>query len=104
MCLCVSALATVREREQCRVRRRFPDYLMPRRPTSLVTPRSAPRTVVVPRVPKPAVGTPRQTAPVREKQGRSWFGRLLKIGVFLTIWGFVTLVAIVIWAAYDLPR
>src|SRR5580658_2200778 len=104
MCPSVSARATVRERGQCRVRRRFPDYLMPRRRTSLVTPRSAPRTVVVPRVPKPAATPPRQSVPVREKQGRSLFGRLVKAGVFLTIWGLIALVAIVIWAAYDLPR
>ena len=29
---------------------------------------------------------------------------MLKAAVFLTVWGLVALVAIVIWAAYDLPR
>jgi penicillin-binding protein 1A len=46
----------------------------------------------------------RQAEPVRRKPRRWLFGRLLAIGVILTIWGLVVLAGVVIWAARDLPR
>ena len=38
------------------------------------------------------------------REVRSLVGRLLRLVVILTIWGLVVAGAIVIWAAYDLPR
>jgi penicillin-binding protein 1A len=80
---------------------------MPRRPTSLISQRStrqaAAATLV--RAPVPVAARARSVAPpVREARGRSLLGRLLRFGMYLTIWGLVALTAIVIWAAYDLPR
>jgi len=66
---------------------------------STVAGRSPSRPPPVVRAPRPAA----VSAPVREKRGRSMIGRLLRFGVFLTIWGLVVLGGIVIWAAYDLP-
>jgi penicillin-binding protein 1A len=41
---------------------------------------------------------------VREKRGRSLLGWPLRLGIYLAICGFAAMVAIVVWAAYDLPR
>jgi penicillin-binding protein 1A len=38
------------------------------------------------------------------RRRRSFAGRLLVLGCFVAVWGLVALIAIVIWAAYDLPR
>jgi penicillin-binding protein 1A len=46
----------------------------------------------------------RRDEPVRGKTRRSLLGRLLGIGLILTIWGLVVVAGIVIWAARDLPR
>src|ERR1700678_470586 len=82
---------------------------MPRRPTSLVSQRSSRQSSALGRVsvPTPARPLPRPrpaAPPVREKRGGSFLGRLLRFGMYLTIWGLVALAGIVIWAAYDLPR
>jgi penicillin-binding protein 1A len=77
---------------------------MPRRPTSLVTPRSTPRSAAIGRASGPSAARARGAARARPKYGRSLWGRLLKLAVFLAVWGLVALGAIVIWAAYDLPR
>jgi penicillin-binding protein 1A len=80
---------------------------MPRRPTSLISDRSArqgfrprPATPVI----APAIPRPRRIEPVKRSGRRSLLWRLLRAGVILTIWGLVVLGVIVIWAAYDLPR
>ena len=77
---------------------------MPRRPTSLVSQRSTTPPVVRNRPVAPAVQRPKPLAPVRGSARSSVPGKLLRIGVILTIWGLVALGGIVIWAAYDLPR
>src|SRR5580698_8073989 len=77
---------------------------MPRRPTSLVSQRSTRQSAGTIRAAAPAIPRPRQIAPVRARRETSLLGRLLRLSVFLSIWGLVVLAGIVIWAAYDLPR
>jgi penicillin-binding protein 1A len=75
---------------------------MPRRPTTLVTaPRSPSRPMASARVSELAPARPRPIGPSRS---RSLAGLLLRIGIIAGIWGLVAVGAIVIWAAYDLPR
>src|ERR1700722_9624872 len=68
---------------------RFQGDRMPRRAMTAVVPGRA---------------TARASAPVRGKKRRSLLGRLLTLAVILTVWGFVVMAGIVIWAARDLPR
>jgi penicillin-binding protein 1A len=71
---------------------------MPRRPTSLVSQRSTARAAA------PVPARPARSEPARTTGRRSLPGRLLGLCVILTVWGLLVLGAIVIWAAYDLPR
>ena len=57
-----------------------------------------------PSLPRSATTGSRRVEPVRRKPRRSLLGRLLGIGLILTIWGLVVVAVIVIWAARDLPR
>jgi penicillin-binding protein 1A len=58
--------------------------------------------------PARAVGSsnvrPRPDKTSRGKTRPSLLGRLLRLGLILTIWGLVVLAGVVLWAAYDLPR
>jgi penicillin-binding protein 1A len=77
-----------------------PGGLMPRRPTSLVSSRSTPRSAATPRAARPLAGQRRGVT----TRGRPLLGRLLKFGIFLTVCGLVAVVALFIWAAHDLPK
>jgi penicillin-binding protein 1A len=72
-----------------------------RRPTSLVSPRSTQPPASFTRASGPAAMPGRRPAPAR---GKSLTGRLLRLSIFLAVWGLVVLGVVVIWAAYDLPR
>ena len=79
---------------------------MPQKPTSLVASRptrgtSAPGGSPA-RSPPPAARTP-AASPARAKR-RSLLGRLLTLGLYAAVMGSLALTAIVVWAAYDLPR
>src|ERR1700722_16926256 len=80
---------------------------MPQKPTSLVASRptrgtSAPGGSPA-RSPPPAARTPPAASPARAKR-RSLLGRLLTLGLYAAVMGSLALTAIVVWAAYDLPR
>jgi len=75
---------------------------MPRRSPSLA---SEQRSMSRPaRAVGPTNARPRQANATGRKTRSPLLGRLLRLGVILTIWGLVVLGGIVLWAAYDLPR
>lgn len=75
---------------------------MPRRSTSLASDqRSMSRPI---RAVGSANARTRQPGASPRKTRPSLLGRLLRLSVILTIWGFVVLAGVVLWAAYDLPR
>jgi len=76
---------------------------MARRPMTTVSrSRPAPRPAVIARTAAPTYA--RRLAPARSWRSTPLLGKLLRVGVFMAIWGLVILGGIVIWAAYDLPR
>src|ERR1700689_3560695 len=79
---------------------------MPQKPTSLVASRptrgtSAPGGSLA-RSTLPAARAA-ASSPARAKR-RSLFGRLLTFGLYAAVMGSLALTAIVVWAAWDLPR
>jgi penicillin-binding protein 1A len=73
---------------------------MPRRSTSMASEQRSPSRSAGSVGPS---GARRSVTPSRQKR-RSLLRWLLRAGIVLTIWGAVVLAAIVLWAAYDLPR
>ncbi len=85
---------------------------MPRRPSSLVSPRrSKPTPGAIPRANEPVRARPPPPPPpprtIRTSRPATGFGTFRRVGrlvVTLAIWGVVVVGAVVVWAAYDLPR
>jgi len=74
---------------------------MPRKPSpTLSPPRVASKAAVRTQAAQPNWRPKAKTA--RPKSGLA--GKLLRVGIILTIWGLLAIAAIVIWAARDLPK
>lgn len=82
---------------------------MPHAPRTAPTRRTPPRVAAYPPRPagtasRPPPQPPRQAGPPRPLRRASWFGRIVKWSILLGVWGTLSLLAVVLWFARDLPR